>query len=462
MSNPAHSLNRFVLAVLRLGLAMEHLFAGIMIIWCSDAFLTLHQMNGSNLAGRGQYYGFPLWALTCVVLMWLRWPRSIPVIKEGKFILLFVGFVLLSTLWSTDASYTREEGIYLLQTTLYGAYLPTRYTFKQETDLFNWVFGIVAFFSILYVFGNPSLGVMDASLAAELDGKWQGVFKHKNVLGSIAATMAPFLLSKAVTASKRQWLWWGFFGLTVMLIFGADSKTAVVGFLFLMMMSPFHRIFRWNLAICLPLYLLGLMLGGIGLQLLIDNWYAAMDFLNKPPDLNGRFPLWAIVFEAVQDKPWLGYGFHGLWHSEWGEYIHQVIPWKPNHAHNGFLDVLADFGIVGFMFFAIALFNVLFKAINWIRLMPSVEGVWPIAYLTYFLLQNVANSNLVVPHTLYWLLFSVISFTPFPKGHELREPTQQIPRNPVPESAKQLQLHYHYPQISSSNRFDKGRSKTTS
>ena len=146
-----------------------------------------------------------------------------------------------------------------------------------------------------------------------------------------------------------------------------------------------------------------------------DNWNAALDSIDKDPTLNGRLPIWEIMIERIGERPWLGYGYHGFWQGWAGKYsapIWRAIVWKPTHAHNGFVDLMLDFGILGTLVFALAFFDAILKSINRVRYTPSIDGLWPMGFMTFYVIMNQTQTALISAYNIQWLLFVVICFTP--------------------------------------------------
>ena len=63
----------------------------------------------------------------------------------------------------------------------------------------------------------------------------------------------------------------------------------------------------------------------------------------------GRPSLWELLLQLVWDRPWLGYGYGAFWNGDKGKYVHLVVRWFPIQAHNGFPNVLVDFGSIGLL-----------------------------------------------------------------------------------------------------------------
>lgn len=422
----ANSLNPLLVSITRLVLALEPWFAFFVTFMYTDAFFNIYEEAGYPVL-RLKFYLWKLLALGCVGFMLLRWQRVLRQIgTSGKFMLLFLALVWISQYWSVAPYKTKEHALSVLESSIFAIYIATRYNFKEQTRLFTIMFGIVSVVSIFYVFAMPSMGTMigPEAIAAGVHGYWRGIYNHKNSLGRVISQAAIFLLLAPFTA-KNRWLAWGIFLTCFQLILGTNSKTALVGFLFIVAISPVARVFRWSMAIGIPLYLSVLLLGGVGAIFLGDNWNTALDTIDKDPTLNGRLPIWEIMFERIGERPWLGYGYHGFWRgweSKESASIWRTIVWKPGHAHNGFIEIILDFGILGSLIFGLAFFDAIIKSINRIRYTPSVEGLWPLGFMTFYVIMNQTQSALVTPYNIQWLLFLVICLTPVQPTEEDGKP----------------------------------------
>ena len=109
--------------------------------------------------------------------------------------------------------------------------------------------------------------------------------------------------------------------------------------------------------------------------------------------LTGRVPLWDILSPYVEEHPLLGVGFAAFWSPENVYQIQQItgFPWVS--AHNGFLDVLLNTGIVGL---AILL---TFYFVAMVVVVRSARRGDPLGWLAFmFVLYNLLH-NLTVSLT---------------------------------------------------------------
>ena len=117
-------------------------------------------------------------------------------------------------------------------------------------------------------------------------------------------------------------------------------------------------------------------LGLLALALLVDGacgFPLAAKFMHLG-DGSGRWPLWRATWAMFLDAPWWGHGPH-TFVQLYRSYLHQlglptsslVIPW----AHNLYLEVLAERGLIGFIALAVLLGHGLVAA--W-RLQTAAAG----------------------------------------------------------------------------------------
>ncbi|MFT6069584.1 MAG: O-antigen ligase [Bacteriovoracaceae bacterium] len=71
-----------------------------------------------------------------------------------------------------------------------------------------------------------------------------------------------------------------------------------------------------------------------------------------------RLKIWSGAYESFLDKPFMGWGFHGLYDGFWSNYpgsLGAKFQWIDN-AHSLPLNILSELGIIGFSLFIMALF----------------------------------------------------------------------------------------------------------
>ncbi len=343
-------------------------------------------------------------------LVYIRWQKVVYVASRRKFLWAFVGLLMASTLWSAVPNLTLRRSIVVLGATFFGLYLSARYSLREQMRLLAWAMGIAILLNVVFMLAFPSLAKEAAGL---YEGTWRGIFAQKNVLARIMLVSALNFLLVALDTRRYRYLLWIGFGMSIMLLLLANSKTALAAFLVIVTLIPLFRALRWNYNVAVPFFtILLLVIGSIAI-LLIGNTEAIFNALGRDITLTGRTGIWAIVLDKIIQHPWLGYGFEGFWLGMEGESAdiwYETYFMAPN-AHNGFLDLALQLGFIGLLFFMLSFLQSCLRAVTWLRLNKTTEGLWAIVYLTFLLLCNITESVFLEPNYIYFVLYVAITST---------------------------------------------------
>lgn len=362
-----------------------------------------------------------VYALTLLLII-KRWKSFVHVAQKDIWIWLLTGIALASMLWTVAPDLTLRRGVLLLGTTGFGVYLATRYTMKEQLELLAWMFGLIILLSFVFAIALPSYGLMTFQEEGAHAGAWRGVIAHKNHLGRLmnVSTIVFLLLSvdkgsyQHKFQQKYKWILWVGFVLSAILIILSTSKTAFVVFLSLTTIFQLYKALRGNYNQVIPSVLTVILLVGSIVILLLDNLPVIATALGRDLTLTGRTDIWGVMFELIWERPLLGYGFNAVWQS-WDNqvtaYLWRTLEWQCPYGHNGFMDLLAELGIVGLILFCISYVTACIKGVMWLRATKVVEGLWPLMYLTFLFLSNVTESTLVATNSIFWILYISITFS---------------------------------------------------
>jgi O-antigen ligase len=81
-------------------------------------------------------------------------------------------------------------------------------------------------------------------------------------------------------------------------------------------------------------------------------------YFGKDMTLSGRVPIWEYVGTEIDKKLFLGYGFAAYWVMGTTRillFADYFEGFKVNQAHNGYLEIILQLGVIGFAFFLILL-----------------------------------------------------------------------------------------------------------
>jgi len=389
--------------------AWEMGFAVLVLFLSTDAVIPLLQIKsgmvlnpiGGNVTLQALWLGIYI-ATFFILLMRRRYVMSI--IWQNYLLLLLIGLAFVSTAWSEAPLMTLRRSIAILGTTAFGIYLATSYSPRELLKLLAWVFGLIAVLSLGFVLLLPEYALHE-------NGKWCGIYINKNFLGSMMSLAAITWLVYALCTSKARLVAIGFGGFSVALLLLSNSITSIFAFMMLLSVLLLYGLFQWP-RMRKPGPMILIMLAVLGLStLLVINLDALLFALGRNETLSGRTELWKAIGEVIKQRPWTGYGFGAFWLGSEGMsgYIGQLLHWYPGHAHNGFLDIWLQLGLVGVILFTITLIRNLFKALILTWREKGLVSMVPLLLLLFMTLHNITESTFMKQNNFFWILFTVVT-----------------------------------------------------
>lgn len=350
---------------------------------------------------------FFIWGSSSILICTL-WRSTITTISRGKLLCILTGLALLSFLWSESLNFTLFETREVWMMTSFALYFAVRFNLKEQVQIVTYTLFIGIFLSIVFALQFPAIGI-----DAGHQGAWQGVYGHKNILGSMMVinSFSFFLLPKENSILYR---WVGVASSLVLILF-STSKTSLVIYFLTILIILFYKNFQWQGKISIIFINIGIIISACVALLVITYWVEILTGLGRNPTLTGRTPLWGYAIGRLMEKPLLGYGRGAFWAPE----SHYAIEagraigtsWIPPHAHNGLLDLALDVGLIGMSLFLISYFTTFAQALKLAYATKNPEQIWPLAYLSFLAMNNVTESYLMRSSNLYWVLFLTVVFT---------------------------------------------------
>jgi exopolysaccharide production protein ExoQ len=369
------------------------------------------ESEGDNSIGATSYPVLQLlffinFAISFVLLV-LRYKSALYALSKDRFISTLLGVSLLSILWSVVPSVTIVRNVALIGSSLFGLYLASRYSLKEQLQLLAWSFGIAIALSLIFVVILPKYGIM----AGTHSGKWRGIFTHKNVLGKSMILSSIIFLLTALSERKHKILLWSGLGLSVLLLLMSNSSSSLINFVIIAVVFFAVKVMRLPYPVMVPAIFLLAIVGILTNIWLLNNTASILGSFGKDASLTGRVDLWPAVLDKIWQRPWLGYGFSGFWGRDWDSesaYIWTVTGWTPPNSHNGLLDLWIDLGLLGLCVFLVGFLVSVIQGLAWVRSSKTADAFWPILYIVYFWLSNQTESALLVQNEIYWLLYVTV------------------------------------------------------
>lgn len=269
-----------------------------------------------------------------------RWRNPLAPVLYGA----YLGLGLVSLLWSRNPGYSCLQWLMDLECLVFAYYfvkcfLLLREFFPGNPVRFYRVLGNAAFVVMLGFLGG-ALVAPDVFYRLTHDGeeaRLGGYLMNPNELGMLCVVgLASLMFDYGV---HRRWV---FTSLKVAALLLAlvltGSRSSLVGFVLVLF---FHIRKAGNLRLRLAANAAALL----ALPALAPLLFIKQGGLEEVLSLTGRLPFWrALLTEAVPREPLLGYGFMRI---SYGEYFQSVNTYAAQMAHNTFIQVLLNLGLIG-------------------------------------------------------------------------------------------------------------------
>jgi exopolysaccharide production protein ExoQ len=361
-----------------------------------------------------------LWILLTALFVWIAQREGvlntlIQAWKKNWSLVLFIGFVLLSIVWSTNVYASIYKGIVVVGCSFIAAYTGVAFPKKSIFKGLGWLFAIMAVASFLLGAFVPTIGV---HYGYPYYGAWRGIFWNKNYLGPFMVFGNLIFLYHIFNSGKRVFPLIGnslLYLLTAGLVY--LSKCATAAIMLIVANAGFLAAaawVKWRKRLSKAHYLA--LAGGVVILLVIFllNLNFFLGFLNRDTTLTGRFPLWSYLIQhGWNTSPLIGSGAGAAW--ETGDFrieVGNVVGWDfpPLVADNGFVDMFLNLGAIGLGLFLVALFTAIFRTIKFAFQEKTMTSFMPAVLMAVITVGNLALSLFIELEALTWFLMVFVFF----------------------------------------------------
>jgi exopolysaccharide production protein ExoQ len=309
--------------------------------WNEDIGVTRTLKLVSRLAMTAAAYGAYRLVLKRGAVDSFRWHNSWSPLLYGAYLLLG----LVSLLWSRNPSYSLLQWLMDLETLVFAFFFVKCFLlldefFPESPVRFYHVLGN-AVFLILSVFLVGLLVAPEVFFRLTHDGdeaRLGGFIMNPNELGMLCAVGIACLMFNFYRRHRLAWTVVKI-GLLLLALILTGSRSSLVGFLLIVF---FHIQQAGNKRLKITANLAALL----ALPALVPLVFIKQGGLDEVLSMTGRLPFWhALLTEGLPREPLLGYGFMRI---SYGEYFQSVHTYAAQMAHNTFIQVLMNLGLVGF------------------------------------------------------------------------------------------------------------------
>lgn len=318
--------------------------------------------------------GYPAWgAVVVATFIWVAIELVLLRVRLQRMpvaVVAFAAAALVSSIWAIAPGWSLL-GSFILLGTIASAVLIASLPYRVILDVTHWTMQGLLIASLLFeafvalVLRRPLFPFWadyPADVSSELHwssgaifdgGRVQGIMGNANLLGMVALIALVIAGCRAVAGLDRWWPVW----IALPIIAHAVTRSATVLFATAMVAVLAVLVVTWvryRGATFYRVFGLAIAAGLVCIGLVVANWSMVTDFLGRDADMTGRFDIWGRVIDLGLTSPVVGVGYLGYW-LPWVEpfdtlgEMHGMVYLQ---AHNVWLDVFMQLGLVGVLLWA--------------------------------------------------------------------------------------------------------------
>lgn len=319
-----------------------------------------------------------------------------------------------SSAWSPEVMVSLKRAIQLIGV-LVVAVAVVRKT-PKEIELLDQLFLPVVLFILLGLI----FAVAVPSYAFDSEGALRAMTSNKNTWGQFSLLACIVFLSILLKWDRRFIICMVMFLLAIVSLLASHSTTSIFTFSIILALTGVWLLLvkcgfsgwaiMFGMASVCAINFLGytILNGDLPFEALSDLFY---EWTGKSTTLTGRTFMWELMFLEINRHLWFGIGYGGFWISDAAGASLEItrrLDWgPPTQAHNGYIDVVNELGLVG----AALLLNIFrLHIIKIVRLfqrgMKSVAMFHSILFLSALILNYAESSFLRTTH-FWWIILCV-------------------------------------------------------
>ena len=323
---------------------------------------------------------------------------------------------MLSISWSIFPEATAYKAISLLLISMLAGFIGIRFSLDEILNILAATLGALAILSAGLALLLPGWGTMTNP---PYGGAWQGLFWHRNYLGTIMSLGMLVFLIRLLTVQKMIWSYLLngiFFTLCGALVFLSRSATGIILGAFLTgttliafaWIKTHHRLNKKT-------YFILAGLAAVAVVAILINLNSIFGLLGRNTSLTGRIPLWDYLLkEYISQRPLFGYGFGAFWSFEAVRTgVQGIVGWGYPIliGDNGWIDLLLHIGWIGAIIFTAILVYIGWHSICFAIQERTIISFLSILVLVFALVGNISLSLFLELETFVWVVLICTFFS---------------------------------------------------
>lgn len=341
------------------------------------------------------------------------------IFRNNRWLSIYFIYCLVSIVWSDFPFVAFKRWVKILGHPIMALIVLTEPDFEEACSrLMKRTAFVLIPLSVVFVKYFPELGRGYSEWTGQ--AFYTGVTTNKNALGYLCMVFGFYFvwqLLKALTTNRSQArltdlvIPVGFLSMILWLMILIDAKTALVTFL-ASSLTAFVLGMQVVVKRYIEFYLLTLVAVAVCAEVFFGAYSGTISLLGRDPTLTDRTYVWNDVLSMDTD-PILGTGFESFWLGERLEKLWAKYWWRPNQAHNGYIETYLNLGIVGVLLL-VALIVDTFRKIKW-ELVDHLElGRFRLSLLLAILLFNYTDATFKALHPLLFIFYLIAMDYPRP------------------------------------------------
>jgi exopolysaccharide production protein ExoQ len=336
--------------------------------------------------------------------------RVSELLRSNVVLALFLIYGLLSITWSDYPVVSFKRWIKVCGHPLMALVLFTQPDPKKAiTQLLRWSGYVLILVSVLFIKYFPQYGRTFSFWTGEASNT--GITTNKNLLGISCLILGFFYISQVLAFFQTRPRWgytqaivYIFAVLNIWLIYMSDSKTPLVALAVGAVVATYSRS-TWVKPSLLTVHLVLAAIAAWAANSLFGVYEHILAMFGRDATLTDRTHLWADLLE-VEINPIIGTGFESFWLGPRLEHMWSLWAFRPNQAHNGYLETYINLGLIGLALMILLLFSTLIGAQRSLAVDRS-WGSFRAGLLVAIIFYNWTEAAFKTTHPIFFMFYLI-------------------------------------------------------